>query len=139
MPGDENNPDMKARISAFSQALAGLGWTDGRNVRMELRWASNDINRMRALAQELVGLQPDIILTDSTPETIALQRETRTIPIVFAFVSDPIASGIVARLMCADAQTAPDRRNRCDVVTKSRRRRNEALCNELEIAAKEDR
>jgi putative ABC transport system substrate-binding protein len=95
---DENDPDAKPRISAFTQALAGLGWTDGRNVRMDLRWASGDINRTRALAQALVGLQPDIILSDSTPATVALQRETRTIPIVFAGVADPVASGIVARL-----------------------------------------
>jgi len=65
---------------------------------MDLRWHGDDINRVRALAQELVGLQPDIIVTDSTPATVAVQRETRTIPIVFALVSDPVASGIVARL-----------------------------------------
>jgi putative ABC transport system substrate-binding protein len=75
-----------------------LGWTDGRNVRIDLRWTGGDITRMRALAQELVGLKPDIILTTSTPATAALQRETRTIPIVFAVVSDPVASNIVARL-----------------------------------------
>jgi putative ABC transport system substrate-binding protein len=97
MSGDENDPWWKARISAFTQALADLGWTDGRNVRMDLRWGG-DINRIRALAQELVGLQPDIILTDTTPATVALQRETQTIPIVFAVVSDPVANGIVARL-----------------------------------------
>ena len=74
------------------QALADLGWTDSRNVRMELRWGGGDINRIRVLAQELVGLQPDIIATNSTPATIAVQRETRTIPIVFANVSDPLAS-----------------------------------------------
>jgi putative ABC transport system substrate-binding protein len=99
MPGEENNdPQAKSRLSAFTQALAGLGWTDSRNVRMDLRWGGNDINRIRALAQELVGLQPDIILTPTTPATVAVQRETRTIPIVFANVSDPVASGIVARL-----------------------------------------
>jgi putative ABC transport system substrate-binding protein len=65
---------------------------------MDLRWFGDDINRMRALAQELVGLQPDIIVTGSTPATVALQRETRTIPIVFANVIDPVASGIVPRL-----------------------------------------
>ena len=84
--------------AAFTQALADLGWTDGCNVRIDLRWAGDDINRIRALAQELVGLQPDIILAGSTPVTVALQRETRTIPIVFANVSDPVASGIVQRL-----------------------------------------
>jgi len=98
MGGDENDPLMKSELSAFTQALAGLSWTDGRNVRIDLRWADGDINRIRALAQELVGLQPDIILTDATPTTIALQRETRMIPIVFASVADPVASGIVPRL-----------------------------------------
>jgi putative ABC transport system substrate-binding protein len=75
-----------------------LGWTDGRNLRMDVRWAGSDTDRIRALAQELVGLQPDIILAFSTPATVALQRETRTIPIVFVAVADPVASGIVARL-----------------------------------------
>jgi putative ABC transport system substrate-binding protein len=93
MPGEEN-----FQVSAFTQALADFGWTDGRNVRMDLRWGGGDINRIRALAQELVGLQPDIILANSTPATVAVRRETRTIPIVFVNVSDPVASGIVARL-----------------------------------------
>src|SRR5215470_18820640 len=76
MGGDENDPVQKSRLSAFTQALANLGWTDGRNVRMDLRWTGGDPNRIRALAQELVGLQPDIILTNGTPPTVALQRET---------------------------------------------------------------
>jgi putative ABC transport system substrate-binding protein len=97
MVGDEHDPVMKSRISAFTQALAALGWTDGRNVRMDLRWGGDDINRIRALAQELVGLQPDITLTNSTAASAALQRETQTIPIVFASV-EPVASGIVPRL-----------------------------------------
>src|SRR5262249_17480605 len=98
MPGDENDPLRKTYVSAFTQALADLGWTDGRNVRMDVRWTGDDINRIRAVAQELVGLQPDIILTSGTPATIAVQRETRMIPIVFTGVTDPVASGIVARL-----------------------------------------
>src|SRR6516162_4345434 len=65
MGGDENDPEPKRRLSAFTQALAGLGWTDGRNVRMDLLWYGDDINRIRAVAQELVGLQPDIILASS--------------------------------------------------------------------------
>ena len=96
--GDENDPVMKARISAFTQALSDLNWTDGRNVRMDPRWFGDDINRIQALAQELVGLQPDIIVTNTTAATVAVLRETRTIPIVFAFVSDPVASGLVPRL-----------------------------------------
>jgi putative ABC transport system substrate-binding protein len=97
MSGDESDPVAKTYVSAFTQALAGLGW-DGRNVGVNVRWAGPDINRIRAVAQELVGLQPDIILTTSTPTTVAVQRETRTIPIVFAAVADPVASGIVPRL-----------------------------------------
>jgi putative ABC transport system substrate-binding protein len=95
---DENDPVAKLQLYALTQALADLGWTDDRNVRMDLRWGRGDINRIRALAQELVGLQPDIIVTNSTPATAALQRETRAIPIVFAAVVDPVASGIVPRL-----------------------------------------
>jgi putative ABC transport system substrate-binding protein len=70
-----------------------MGWTDGRNLRMDLRWGGGDINRIRALAQELVGLQPDI----TAAATAAVQRETRTIPIVFVNVGDSVASGIVER------------------------------------------
>jgi putative ABC transport system substrate-binding protein len=100
MSGDENDPVQKRRLTVFTQALADLGWTEGRNVRMDLRWGAGgaDINRIAALAQELVGLQPDTILTVGTPATLAVQRETRTVPIVFGSVGDPVASGIVARL-----------------------------------------
>ena len=98
LPYDENDPMAKTWLSAFTQALADLGWTDGRNVRMDLRWVGFDTNRMRALAQELVGLQPDIILAGGTPATAAVRRETQTIPIVFAGVADPVAIGIVTRL-----------------------------------------
>jgi hypothetical protein len=98
MPFDENDPVAKAYVSAFTQALADLGWTDGRNVRMDLRWGGGDINRIRALAQELVGLQPDIILAGGSPAIVALQRETPTIPIVFVAGDDAVASGFVPRL-----------------------------------------
>jgi len=98
LPGDENDPEGKARISAFTQALTDLGWTNGRNMRMDLHWTGADNNRTRALAQELVGLQPETIVTSNTPATVAVQRETPTIPIVFANVADPVASGIVERL-----------------------------------------
>jgi putative ABC transport system substrate-binding protein len=95
--GAENDPATKTNVSAFTQALAGLGWTDGRNVRIDRRWIS-DINRIPALAAELVGLQPEVIVTGGTVATLAVQRETRTIPIVFAGVGEPVASGIVHRL-----------------------------------------
>ena len=95
---DENDPLGELHYSAFTQALAGLGWNDGRNLRMDLRWHGDNNNRTRALAQELVGLKPDAILAYGTLATVALQRETRTIPIVFAGAGDPVASGIVTRL-----------------------------------------
>src|SRR6516162_7480177 len=95
--GDKIDPYVKTAVSVFTQTLADLGWTDSRNVRIDLRWYGDDINRIRAFAQELVGLQPDIILTWGTPATAALQQETRTVPVV-AGVSEPVASGIVARL-----------------------------------------
>jgi putative ABC transport system substrate-binding protein len=87
---DENDPVAKTYVSAFTQALAGLGWTEGRNVRMDLRGGGGDANRIRAFAQDLVGLQPDIILTGAASATVAVQRETRTIPIVFTS-GDPVA------------------------------------------------
>jgi putative ABC transport system substrate-binding protein len=95
--GDENDPEPRAP-AFFTQALADLGWTVGRNVRMDVRRTGGDINRSRALAQELIGLQPDILVTNGAAATAAVQRETRTIPIVFADVPDPVASSIVARL-----------------------------------------
>jgi putative ABC transport system substrate-binding protein len=88
-------------VSAFMQALADLGWTVGRNVSMDHRSAGGDINRIRAFAQELVGLQPDIILAASTPATAALQRETRTIPIVFADAGDPKPRWEASGLSCS--------------------------------------
>jgi hypothetical protein len=72
--GNENDPLTKARLSTFTQALADLGWTDGRNVRIDLRWGRRDANRVQALAQELVGLQPDVIVTGTTAATVAVQR-----------------------------------------------------------------
>jgi putative ABC transport system substrate-binding protein len=96
MPYDD--PVAKRYVTAFTQALADSGWTDGRNVRIDLRDGSH-INRIPALAREVVGLRPDIIVViGSTPATAAVQRETRTIPIVFASVVDPVGSGIVAQL-----------------------------------------
>jgi putative ABC transport system substrate-binding protein len=96
-PGNENEPAYKPRLSAFTQALADLGWTAGRNMRIDLRSGGADANRIQALAKELVALQPDIIVTSTTLATVAVQRETRTIPIVFAGLGDPVASGIVPR------------------------------------------
>jgi putative tryptophan/tyrosine transport system substrate-binding protein len=97
-PGVESDPMANPGFSALAQALASLGLADGRNVRMDFRWWANDTDRLRALAKELVGLRPDIILTSGAPATAALQRETRSIPIVFVIALDPVVSGIVPRL-----------------------------------------
>jgi putative ABC transport system substrate-binding protein len=97
MLGDKNDPEQKRRLTAFMQALGDLGWTNG-DLRMDVRWGGGDNNRIRAVAQELVGLRPEIILTGGLPATVAVKRETRTIPIVFVNVGDPVAGGIVARL-----------------------------------------
>jgi putative ABC transport system substrate-binding protein len=105
MGSDKNDPLAKSLVSAFTQALAGLGWTDGGNVRMDFRWGGGDINRIRPLAQELVGLQPDIIFAPSATATAALQRETRTIPIVFTSAADPVAIGLVPNLNQAGGNT----------------------------------
>jgi putative ABC transport system substrate-binding protein len=98
MAFDENDPEPKGLLSNVTQGLAELGWIDGRTVRMEVRWAAGSVDRMRTLAKELVQLQPDVILAATTPVTAALQRETRTIPIVFAIVSDPVGAGFVEGL-----------------------------------------
>jgi putative ABC transport system substrate-binding protein len=85
-------------LAAFRDALSKLGWTEGSNLRIELRWAAGDPDRMRTLAKELVDLRPNAILGVTTPVISALARETRTIPIVFTGVSDPIGSGFAANL-----------------------------------------
>jgi putative ABC transport system substrate-binding protein len=98
LQNDENDPEGKALLSGFLQGLAELGWTDGRNMRMDVRWGAGKLDRVQMFAKELVGLQPDVILAHSTPATAALQQETRMIPIIFAADSDPVGSGFVAGL-----------------------------------------
>jgi len=98
VPYSEDDPYPRAWLSAFVQELAELGWKEGRNLRMDVRWPAGNVDRVRMYAKELVDLQPDVILVDSTPQTAALQRETRTISIVFVVVSDPVGSGFVAGL-----------------------------------------
>jgi putative ABC transport system substrate-binding protein len=95
MVGDENDLDAKAYFTGFTQGLTELGWTAGRNVQIDIRWAAGSVDRMRTFAKELVGLQPDVLLANTTPVTTALRRETRTIPIVFAVVADPVGDGFV--------------------------------------------
>ena len=101
MSVEENAPEGKTELSAFSQALAESGWTDGRNLRMEVRWGGGDVNRTRTFAKELVALQPDVILAQGTPGTAALQQETHTIPVVFVVVADPVGPGFSGRPFAA--------------------------------------
>src|SRR5215475_11741639 len=96
--GFANDAEAKARIQAFEKGLESEGWSLGQNLRIEYRYAEGDSARMQALAQELVELKPDCVLGQSTPVTDALMRATRTIPIVFVAVSDPIGSGFVASM-----------------------------------------
>jgi putative tryptophan/tyrosine transport system substrate-binding protein len=98
MAGDETDSAARAFLALFTQELSALGWRDGGNVRVEVRWCLENLDRMRTLAKELVALNPDVILTHTTPVTAAVRRETRTIPIVFVVVSDPMGSGFVASL-----------------------------------------
>jgi putative tryptophan/tyrosine transport system substrate-binding protein len=95
---DESDLEGKAELAGFTQGFAELGWIDGRNVQIDVRWAPGSVDRMRTFAKELVELQPGVIVANSTPATAALQRETRTIPIVFVVVSDPVGAGFVASL-----------------------------------------
>ena len=93
----ENDPEARSERAAFVEELQKLGWVDGRNLRTDTRWANpSDPESMHRFAKELVALQPDLILSQSTPATTALLQETRTIPIIFAIVADPIGSGFVA-------------------------------------------
>ena len=96
--GFANDAEAKARVEAFEQGLKREGWSVGRNLRTEYRYAEGDSARMQALAKELVELKPDCVLGQSTPVTAALMQATRTIPIVFVAVSDPIGSGFVASM-----------------------------------------
>ena len=94
----ESDLTAQSWLAAFRAALGKLGWTEGSNLRIELRWGAVDQDKIRRLAKELVDLRPDVIFGQSTPVISVLSRETRTIPIVFAVVSDPIASGFAASL-----------------------------------------
>jgi putative ABC transport system substrate-binding protein len=94
----ESDPIAQAEITAFRAALATLGWTEGTNLHIELRWAAADPERYKKFASELVSLNPEAILSRGTPVTKALASETRTIPIVFVVVADPIGSGLATNL-----------------------------------------
>src|SRR6516162_6260324 len=91
----ENDPQGQARLAAFQQALQQLGWNDGRNVRIDIRWCETDAERARRYAQELIAFAPDIFLAEGTVSLTALQHVTRTLPIVFTSVLDPVGAGFV--------------------------------------------
>jgi putative ABC transport system substrate-binding protein len=92
----ESDPEGQALVAAFREGLQKLGWTESRNVRIETRWATADLELMQRFATEIVALQPDLILTQNTPTTAAMLQQTRSIPIIFATGSDPVGSGFVA-------------------------------------------
>jgi putative ABC transport system substrate-binding protein len=93
-----DDPESQRRVTAFVQGLQQLGWTDGRNVRIDFRWGADDAERIRTYAAELVALAPDVILAAGAVTVGPLQHASRTVPIVFAGVTDPVGAGIVASL-----------------------------------------
>jgi putative ABC transport system substrate-binding protein len=95
MPADD--PEGQARLTGFLQSLQELGWTAGRNLRIDYRWPSDDANRRR-YAAELIALAPEVILASTSPSVAALQQASRTVPIVFAAVTDPVGQGFVSSL-----------------------------------------
>jgi putative ABC transport system substrate-binding protein len=94
----EDDPAVPSRIAMFRQELAGLGWSEGRNLRIEWRWTGGDVGRVRDYAAELVRLAPDLILAQGTPNVAALKQATTTIPVVFVVVNDPVAQGFIASM-----------------------------------------
>jgi ABC-type uncharacterized transport system substrate-binding protein len=98
MAFSESDPEAQSWAVGFRKELGKLGWTEGRNVQIDTQWATADVESLQRSAKRLVALQPDLILTGSTPATAAMRQETNTIPIVFAMVGDPVGSGFVASL-----------------------------------------
>jgi putative ABC transport system substrate-binding protein len=95
----ESDPEFQAYLAAFREGLQKLGWTEGRNIRIDSRWgALDDAESRQRSAKELVALQPDLILTQNTPPTASMLQQTRTIPIIFVIVADPVGSGFVESL-----------------------------------------
>src|SRR5262252_871554 len=101
----EDDPDAPAYVAAFARGLQDLGWIEGRNIRIDYRWGGGDLDRVRRYAAELVALAPDVILVGSGSALAALQNATRTVPIVFVSVTDPVGGGYVASLSRPGANT----------------------------------
>jgi putative ABC transport system substrate-binding protein len=104
-PTDENNAIVRPYIALFMQGLEELGWVNGRNLRIDIRWAGGNVQRMRTLARELSDLRPDVIVVSSGPATKAVQEQTRTIPIVFVYAGDPIANGFLTNIAHPEGNT----------------------------------
>jgi putative ABC transport system substrate-binding protein len=98
LPIGKDDPDYRPWISAFRQGLQGLGWIEGRNVRFDIRWATNNPGEIRTQAAELAALAPDVILAPGTSTVGPLMQATRTVPIVFPIIADPVAGGFVDSL-----------------------------------------
>ena len=94
----QDDPDASPRTAAFLRGLQQLGWTDGRNVRIDTRWTAGNADLQRKYAAELVALAPDVILATASPTVAALQAATRTVPIVFAHAADPVGAGFIDSL-----------------------------------------
>jgi putative ABC transport system substrate-binding protein len=94
----EDNPEAQSWVAGFREELGKLGWTQGHNLQIDTRWATADVESLQRSAKQLVALQPDLILTGSTPATAAMRQQTNTIPLVFTMVGDPVGSGFVASL-----------------------------------------
>ena len=98
MGGAESDQEGQSSVAAFREGLQKLGWMEGRNSEINIRWAAADVELMKRFAKELVALQPDLILTSTTPAAAAMLQQTRAIPVIFVLVADPVASGFVASL-----------------------------------------
>src|SRR5262245_52574339 len=99
MAHPDTDPEFKAYVGAFWEGLGKLGWTEGRSIQIDFRWgALDDAEARQRSAKELIGLQPDVILTQNTPPTASMLQQTRTIPVVFVIVADPVGSGFVQSL-----------------------------------------
>src|SRR5262245_40483695 len=105
MPGVESDPVIHAYADALRQKLQQLGWIEGRNLRLHLRFDAGDLARMRRNAEELVGLAPDVLVVTSVAVTRAFQEQTQTIPIVFVQVGDPVASRVVGSIAHPEGNT----------------------------------
>jgi putative ABC transport system substrate-binding protein len=98
VPGANSDPDQQLRLRVFQDALREIGWTDGRNLQIDIRYAAGNVEQFQIYAAELLAAEPDVLMADATPSTSALQHATRAVPIVFARVTDPVGQGFVGSM-----------------------------------------